>query len=128
MDSNVKFTEEEKAFQASQKFNKKTYSANYLIDYNVYCRANHKVDADDKMKEKWIKDPVGHFRRLASPTEVINFFGIDDIKEEDRDDLERVIKARMYDITYIMTGNDPENRRIMLRLTLTFNNGIILPD
>ena len=116
------------AFKASDKFNKKSYSTNYLIDYNVYCQANHKIDADDKMKEKFIRDVVVHFRRLASPEEVINFFGIDDIDEKDMDDLINVINHRHYDITYIMTGNDPDHRQIMLRLTLTFNNGIILPN
>jgi hypothetical protein len=71
---------------------------------------------------------VVHFRKLASVEEVINFFGINDIDEKDMDDLRNVINCRYYDITYIMIGNDPNHRQIMLRLTLTFNNGIILPS
>ena len=99
----------------------------YLIDYNTYCMANHLRDADDKKKEKFINDAVIYFRKFAGADEVINFFGIDDVKEEDHDDLIKTIEKRNYDVTYILTGNDPDHRRMQIRMTLTFNNGIILP-
>ena len=126
-EDNTSVQEIQKTVMAASKFDKKEYKTNYLIDYNTYCIANHLKDADDKKKEKFINDVVTYFRKAAPIDEVINFFNITDVKKEDMNDLRDTINKRNYDVRYIMIGNDPDGRRIQLRMILTFNNGIILP-
>jgi len=119
---------ENKNEKSSVKINRRSYSANYLIDYGPFCVANKLKDASKEQKKKFIDDTPKFFRNEATPAELIEFFEIQKPKDEKKqkeiiDDLSK----RRYDIAYVIVKEDFTDHKIMLRITLSFNSGLILP-
>lgn len=99
--------------------NNKKYTTELAVSYADFLRVNNLTEASDKQLGTWADSVANNYQTSTDYEEIKRFF---DISDEDMTS----VMAKKYNVIQIILKNDVTRKVLLLRLTLTIQDGIIL--